>query len=148
MPCVCELTSSLGPVACDILTSFVRPILRDGSVSLLCKSNAATVHISLSLTHPLPTLHSSVDRLQSPAKCKRGAQQVKLKVKFSFSSFLQNPVNRTEQNRTKPAARQEASRQLLLDIHNSGLQWARTRIGRDRGVQLLYPKLQIYTDKL
>jgi hypothetical protein len=85
-----------------------------------------------------------MDRVDSPANhqriCKYETQQVKLKVKFPFRSFLQKPVNR-------PTARQEASRQLLLDIHNSVVQWARTRIGRDRGVQPLSPKLQANTEK-
>jgi len=31
----------------------------------------------------------------------------------------------SEPNRTEPTVRQEASRHLLLDIHNSGVQWAR-----------------------
>jgi hypothetical protein len=36
---------------------------------------------------------------------------------------------------SEPIARREAKRQLLLYIHNLGVQWARTRIGCDRGVQ-------------
>jgi hypothetical protein len=48
----------------------------------------------------------------------------------------------------EPNARQEASRQLLFDIHNSGVQWARTAIGPDRGAQPLSPELQVSAEKL
>jgi len=36
-----------------------------------------------------------------------------------FSTEASEPI------RTEPTVRQEASRHLLLDIHNSGVQWAR-----------------------
>lgn len=147
---VCKHASSLGPMACYLLTSFVTWIPRVPSVSRPTQSAVqvkCTESSRLSVfqaTPSLPTVHSSMDRVESPANhrriCKYETQQVKLKVKFPFRSFLQNPVNR-------PTARQEASRQFLLDIHNSVVQWARTRIGSDRDVQPLSFKLQGNTEK-
>ena len=69
---------------------------------LQCNSNAPKVHASKSIkrlthspTHALPytALWIAWSHLR---KCKYGTQQVKLKVKFSFSPFLQNPVNRLQ----------------------------------------------------
>jgi hypothetical protein len=61
------------------------------------------------LPPPFPNLHSSLDRVESPAnhqrKCKYGTQQVQLKVKFSFNSFLQNPANRQQDKKQADSSR-------------------------------------------
>lgn len=117
VPFVCQLTSSLGPMACDLLTSFVAHTLRGPSISRPTPSAAVQVKCAESSRLPLssdspppfPNLHSSLDRVESPAnhqrKCKYGTQQVQLKVKFSFNSFLQNPANRQQDKKQADSSR-------------------------------------------